>query len=125
MIAVAGLLFLGLVVVGVVLLLALRRWTLNETHADSLLRSPDAHAVAYLVPGGQDPVGLMASLSRSGFVSMVDNAGGTERLIVACDAQERAKVRTLIEHVDRGRLESPEMHLEHVRFEDEAETDPT
>lgn len=125
MIAVTTLLLVGLAMVGLLLLLGLRRWTLEETRTDALLRSPDAPTVAYRVPDGKDPVVLMASLSRSGFVSVVDDAGGTERLLVACDARERGTVRSIIEQVDRGGVEGPELHAAPVTFEDEDETSPT
>lgn len=109
----------GLVVVVVVLLLALRRWTLEETRRDARLLSHDAPTVAYHVPVGQDPVSLMAALSRSGFMSVVDNAGGTERLLVACDVHERAQVRSVLERAGRDDAAS---HVDLVRFEDESDT---
>ena len=121
MVAVTGMLVGGIAIVGVFLLLALRRWTLAETRMDALLRSPGAPTVAYRVPDAQDPVVLMVALRRFGFVSVVDTGDGAERLLVACAAQERAQVRRIIEEVHSGGLDGPEMHVPHVRFEDETE----
>jgi hypothetical protein len=124
MIAITSLVFVGVVMVGVLLLLGLRRWTLDDTRTEALLRSPDTHTVVYVVLDGQDPVDLMAALSRSGFVCVADSAGGTERLLVACDETDRGNVRSIIEDAGRRGLGAPRMQVANVRFEDETGTAP-
>lgn len=117
---VMGMLAVGLLVVGVLVMLALRRVTLDEARSENRLREPGTHKLAYVVPNGQDPAILMAALARGGFKSVSDMEGGVERLLVACpDEHDRAKVRSIIEHVDRAGFAGPEMHVGHVSFEDE------
>ncbi|HLN79177.1 MAG TPA: hypothetical protein VK204_19185 [Nocardioidaceae bacterium] len=115
-----GMLLVGVVVLSVALMLALRRWTLDEARTETRLHQPGAHTVVYAVPNGQDPAILMAALSREGFTAVSDTEGGQERLLVECpDEHDRAQVRSIIEHVDRAGFDGPEMHVSHVSFEDE------
>ena len=116
---VIGMLAVGLLAVGVVLMLALRRWTLDDARTEARLHQPGTHRLVYAVPGGQDPAVLLAALAHAGFTAVTDLEGGTERLLVACEEHDRAQVRSIIEHVDRGGIDGPEMHVGHVSFEDE------
>lgn len=114
-----GMVVVGVFAVGVVLALALRSWTLGEAKTEARLRLPETHTVAYVVPEGQDPAIVMAALTHAGFVSVTDIEHGTRQLLVECTESDRAKVRSIIEHVDRAGFDGPEMHVGHVSFEDE------
>jgi hypothetical protein len=119
MLVVGGMLFVGVVVVAVVLMLALRSWMLDEAQTEAGVRSPKAHRVAYVVPVGQDPAVLRAALTHAGFTTALDTERGDERLLVACDEQARVQVRSIIEHVDRAGADGPDLQVGRVTFEDE------
>jgi hypothetical protein len=102
----------------VALILGARRWGMQEAEVDARLHSPRAHTVAYVVPEGQDPALVRVALSHAGFVTVLDR-GGDQRLLVECEESRRDQVRSVIEHVDHGGFEGPELHVGHVRFEDE------
>ena len=118
---VGALLVVGLLVVGVLLALALRRVTFDEAGTENRLHQPSTHTLAYAVPAGQDAALFMAALTHEGFTSVADNEGGTERLLIACDEKDRARVRSIIEHVNLTGFgyTGPARHLEHVSFQDE------
>ena len=99
--------------------MTLRRWELDEVKVETRLRAPESHKVVYVVPEGQDPAVLRAALSRAGFVTIMDQSGGAERLVVECEPQDRSHVEQIIEHVERTGFEGAEMHVAHVSFEDE------
>lgn len=124
MIVIIPVLLIGLIAAGIVLMLALRKWTFAEARTEIRLHSPDTPTVAYDVPSGHDPAAVMAALAREGIVSVPEVHGGVERLIVACDAAERPQVRAIIERVERTGYEG-EPRVEHVRFDDEAEPTPS
>ena len=75
--------------------------------------------MAYVVPGGQDPAGLMAALTHAGFVSVTDSTGGTERLLVECEESDRGRVRSVLEQVERRGIDGSRLPAGHVSFEDE------
>lgn len=114
-----ALLIVGVLVLGLIVALGLRRWTLDEGEVEARLHDPTTHKLVYAVPAGQDPGVLIAALARSGYVAVSDLEGGVERLLVECGEVERARVRDIIEHVDRAGFDGPEMHVAHVTFEDE------
>lgn len=97
--------------------MTLRRWELEEVKVETRLRAPEAHKVVYVVPEGQDPAVLRAALTGAGFVTVMDESGGAERLLVECEPQDRARVQQIIEHVERTGFEGVELHVSHVRFE--------
>lgn len=109
----------GFLVVGVVVIAALRSWGRDEAATEARLHSPGAHTVAYVVPDGQDPAVLMASLTHEGFVSVTDIAGGTERLLVECEESDRGRVRSILEQVERRNFDGSRLPAGHVSFEDE------
>lgn len=113
-----GIIFIGFIVLGVVIALALRSWTLDEAKIEKRLRSPEVHTVAYVVPEGQDVAVLMAAVKRAGFESITNIEGGTERLLVACEEHDRAKVRSILEHVHRTGFDGT-LYVDHVSFDDE------
>ncbi|HET8560996.1 MAG TPA: hypothetical protein VFL69_10790 [Marmoricola sp.] len=112
-----GILGLAVLAFPVFFIMTLRRWELDEARVEERLHAPDAHKVSYVVPEGQDPAILRAALTHAGFVSVLDESGGTERLVVECASQDRSRVREIIEHVERSGFEGIEMHAGHVRFD--------
>ncbi|MGH3480141.1 MAG: hypothetical protein ACRDPQ_10615 [Nocardioidaceae bacterium] len=120
-IIVATMLLVGVVTVGLVFMLALRRWTFAEARTEARLRSPDTPTVTYAVPHGQDPVPVMAALAHEGFVCVPDIAAGVERLLIECAEADRAKLRRTIQHVNHTGFDGAAMHTDRVRFTDETE----
>lgn len=109
----------GFLVVGVAVIAALTSWGRDEAATEARLHSPDTHTVAYVVPDGQDPAVLMAALTHAGFVSIADIVGGTERLLVECEESDRGQVRSILEQVERRRMDGSRLPAGHVSFEDE------
>ena len=109
----------GFIVVGVVVIAALTSWGRDEAATEARLHSPGTHTVAYVVPDGQDPAVLMAALTHAGFVSVTDITGGTERLLVECEESDRGHVRSILEQVERRRIDGSRLPAGHVSFEDE------
>jgi hypothetical protein len=91
-------LFLGVLTVGALLLVSLRRWGMEDARTEARLHSTTAHTVAYVVPAGQDPATLRGALANAGFTSVID-AGETERVIVECEPSDHVIVKEIIEHV--------------------------
>jgi hypothetical protein len=115
-----GMLVIGVLVVGLVVALMLRSVTLGEARTEKEMHAPGAHTVAYDVPNGMDAAVFMSALSSAGYQAVSDMQGGVERLLIACpEPGDRDGVRQVIEHVHKGGFEGPEVHLEHVTFEDE------
>ncbi|GAB3775131.1 hypothetical protein FB382_004039 [Nocardioides ginsengisegetis] len=116
---------MGLVLIGVLALLVAGAWGLRSlgrstAATEAHLHDPHTSTVAYVVPEGQDPVPLMAELSLSGFVSVVDTSGGAERLLVECSPAQRSQVREVIGHVAQRDIDGTVLPAARVRFEDEA-----
>lgn len=112
--------FVGLLAVGVLLALWLRKVTFDESRDEAALRRPGAHTVSYTVPTGQDGSVLIAALKHGGFKAVGGMERGQERVLVACEEEgDRAEVRRIIEHVHTMNFGGPEMHVANVRFEDE------
>ena len=119
MIFVVGLMFVGLLAIVLVLMLAFRTWSLDDAKTEHWIHSPETHSVAYVVPEGVDPAPLMAALTHAGFTTMTDTAGGDERLLVACEEQDRARVREIIEGAERKSLAELGLQVPPVAFDDE------
>jgi hypothetical protein len=116
----AGMVLIGILVVGLLVFVWLRSYGREEAATEASFRSPDMHKVAYLVPEGQDPAVLMAALTHAGFRSVTSTEGGDERLLVECEERDRDRVRGIIEDVDRAGPHGPGIPVVgHVRFEDE------
>ena len=114
---------LGLLVVGIAVLLAvvsvgIGRWSANEARKDAALHGPDAHTVTYVVPDGEDPVGVIAALTHAGFTSVEDHSGVHDRVLVECDPDDRERVRDVIAHVQHHRYDGVTV-AGRVVFEDE------
>lgn len=112
-------LIIALVAVGVAVLWGLRRWTLDEVGLEARLRLPETHKLTYSVPLGQDPATYVAALAHAGFTSVGALESGAEWLLVACNGEDRPKVRSIIEHVEAVGFEGSVVHSGHVSFEDE------
>jgi len=123
MLIIGGIAFILLLLVLLALLLAFHRWTINDTKTETRLRSPESHRVVYAIPDGQDPTALMAAMARAGFVCVVDTDAGVERLLVECEDVDRARVRAVVEQVQRPGREGPGA-LRAVSFEDEPKDFP-
>ncbi len=110
----------GVAVVTWALMWELRRVTFDEAREEARLRQPASSTLSYAVPDGQDPVVLTAALSRAGFTSLGVLQNGLERLLIDCpSADQRALVRSIIEHVRRTGFQGADMVVTHVRFDDE------
>jgi hypothetical protein len=114
---------MGVLVVGVAVLLAvmsvgMRRWSVAEARKDAELHAPGAHTVTYVVPDGEDPVGVIAALTHAGFLAVEDHSGVHDRVLVQCEAEDREKVRDVIAHVQRPGYDGPAV-VNRVVFEDE------
>jgi hypothetical protein len=105
-------------VVGLLVMLGLRSWTLDEVRTEDRLHRPGAHTVGYVLPVGQDPTPLVAALSRAGFTARADMEGGRERLVVECEQQQRSQVREIIAGAE-ARLAGAGAPAVAVSFEDE------
>ncbi|MGN6130502.1 MAG: hypothetical protein ACTHOK_09205 [Nocardioidaceae bacterium] len=112
-------LLLSVLAVGGMLAFGLRRVTFDEVHAEQELERPGAHRVSYVVPPGEDAALVMAALIRAGYTAVGGQERGVERVLVRCEADQRADVRRVIEHAEQARSTDPEMYVGHVRFEDE------
>ena len=116
---IVGLVLVGVLVVGVIVALGLRRITLDDVRTEARMHQPGAHTLSYVMPVGQDPALAMARLAHAGFTAVADSTGGVERVLVDCEEQDRAQVRSILEHVDRAGIAGPPIHVDHVSFEDE------
>lgn len=92
-----GILTIVVLAAPVYFILTMRRWELDEAKIEARLRAPDAHKVAYVVPEGVDPAVLRGALNHAGFVVVMDDVGGTERLLVECEPRDHDRVREVIE----------------------------
>jgi hypothetical protein len=119
MIFVVGLMFVGLLAIGLVLMLAFRSWSMDDAEKESLLRAPQTHTVTYLVPEGVDAAVLLAALSHAGIAATTDLSGGDERLLIKCEADERTQVRQVIEAAERASLAELDLRVPPVTFDDE------
>jgi len=116
MIAIIGILFLIAAVGGAFAMRGARKWVLDAGATEVRLKDPATHALSYLVPDGQDPAALMAALAHDGVTTAMDSDGGIERLLIACEENDRALVRGVLDDANRG--SSPRMG-DHVVFGDE------
>lgn len=119
MIIMVAMLTVAVLIVGAGVMLGLRTWVLDEKRVEDRLREPATHTLDYVVPNGQDPARFKAALATAHFTAVMDNHGGTERLHVACEERDRARVRDVLEHVHGAGASGPDEYVGHVRFEDE------
>jgi len=91
LVAVVGLLALVLYV--------LREQSLDRDRIDKELHDGHTPTLEYVVPTGQDPVGILAALERAGYTAAVDSHGTHQLVLVACpDGRDthRDQVRSLV-----------------------------
>jgi hypothetical protein len=124
MIAIAAGTFVIVIIAAAVVLLALRRWTLDEGRTEARLRSPDTHKLVYVVPDGQDPTAVMAAMMHAGFNAVIDMEEGIEQVLVECEESDREEVRGLIEHVSSVNSEQHGLPVDQIHFEDEIDRQP-
>jgi hypothetical protein len=112
-------LLLSVLAVGGMLAFALRRITFDEVRTERERERDGAHRVSYVVPPGEDAALVVAALARAGYRAVGAFDQGVERVLVRCEADQRADVRRVLEHAEQARSADPEMYVGHVRFEDE------
>ena len=116
----AAILVVVVLVAGVLVALALRRFVLDDAATDQRVRAPGAHTVSFAVPEGIDVADLRAAASRGGFVSTVVEAGAHRRLLVRCEEADRARLRQVLEQAHDASYHGRELHLGPVVFDDES-----
>lgn len=120
MIIMVAMLTVAVLIIVLGVMLGLRTWVLDEAKVEKRLSAPETHTLEYEVPIGRDPVPLKAALARAHFTAITRTEGGTERLTIACEEQDRSHVRDVLEHVHGASATGPDEYLGHVRFTDEA-----
>lgn len=85
-------------VVGALVALALRRVSLEGDDVHRRLLTSDQPTVDYDVPPGVDAADLKVAVSAAGFTGTVLEVSGGQRLRVACDQQDRGRLRDALEH---------------------------
>jgi hypothetical protein len=91
-----------------------------EQEQEEVVHQHGAPTLTYLVPTGQDPAELVASLHQAGFTAVADLRHGYEVLEVLChDEHDRATVREVLVHAHRSGFDSPENPVGAISFEDE------
>ncbi len=119
MLTLTGLLILIALVIGIgigMLILTLAR------RAEALpppLHGTIGASVEYVVPDGVDPSIVRGALKMAGFSSIFEDRWGEEHLVITCSPREREQVRQVIADA-QARHYVPELHLDTVRFRDEA-----
>jgi hypothetical protein len=119
MIILMAMLTVAAIIVGTGFMLGLRTWVLDEGKTEKRLRAPETHTLDYAVPHGQDPALLKAALAGAHFSSITRTGGSSEHLTIACEEQDRARVRDVLEHVHAASAAGRDEHVGHIRFSDE------
>lgn len=108
---------IALVVLGTLLLRALREQSIRRERIEHDLHDVHTPTLEYSVPTGQDPAPVLAALEQAGYTAGIDPHGVHQVVLVRCpdgpDAA-RAKVRSVIESAHTGVPTRTE-----VRFSDE------
>jgi len=89
----------AVVALGAMLLYVLREQSLERDRIDKELHDERTSTLEYVVPTGQDPVGILAALERAGYTAAVDSHGAHQLVLVACPdglEKHREQVRTLV-----------------------------
>ena len=103
------------VLVGVALAVAVKRWADERAiRVDQLALSP-FETLEYVVPPGQDPALVLAALEGAGYQTAPDPAAGSRLIHIECRFgrdHERARVREVIESsavatIDDGTTQGP------------------
>lgn len=118
MIILVAMLAVAVIIIVTGVMLGLRTWVRDVAAVENRLRAPETHTLDYVVPNGQDPAPLRAALAEAHFTAITADEGGTEYLMIACEEQDRARVREVLEHAAVGTPAS-DAHPGRVRFRDE------
>lgn len=115
-----GLIFLIVVVGGFAFLARTLRAEVTEV-ADKArrLHDPATHTLAYALPNGVDPSAVTAPLAVAGFEAIVDDAGTTEHLVIACDEGQREVLRRVVGDLHLSNYDGSAFEGGRVVFEDE------
>jgi hypothetical protein len=119
MIILVAMLTVAVLIIVTGVMLGLRTWVRYEAAAEKRLRAPETHTLDFEVPNGRDPAPLMAALAGAHFTSITRTEGGTELLTIACEEQDRSRVRDVLEHAHAASASGPDEYLGQVRFIDE------
>jgi hypothetical protein len=119
MIAAGAILSLLALIAIVAVALALRSMVQDHERTESRLRDPHTHTITYAIPNGIDPVVFAVALKRCGYISMVEELGATQGLLVECAAADREQVRRAIAGVTVNAHDGSALKHDHVVFEDE------
>ena len=122
MIAIAFVMFSGLVVAVAIGLAVLRSATLDRETTKARFHAPGAQTLVYDVPSGQDSVPMILALSYAGFPCVEEYTSGTRHLVVDCPRgrlEDRSHVRSTIAEAADPQLVVGADRLASVRFADE------
>ena len=114
MVPVAIVIFVGVFILGVVVLALGRSASLDYEAMRTRLHQPGAETLAYDVPEGQDAAALIVVLGRAGYTAVEDTGGGVHQVLVSCPSgheNARPEVRRILE--DAG------SSMRTIRFADE------
>jgi len=92
------------ILIAVVALLALALYVLREQSLDRDRIDKELHdgrtpTLEFVVPTGQDPVGILAALERAGYTAVVDSHGAHQLVLIGCPdglEKHRDQVRSLV-----------------------------
>lgn len=111
---------LGIALIGLVIAFGLRGVVNQQERIERDLHGPEAKAVSYLVPEGQDPAVLVAALHTAGHAAITEERGGHTHLLVGCATPvDRTSVRSVIERVHTTSSDGVAFTVGTVRFGDE------
>jgi hypothetical protein len=100
MIAVALIIFVGLLALSIVGLVVARSVSLDYGAVRTRLHQPGLETLAYDVPNGQDPATLIVALGRAGYTAVEDLDGAVHQVLVACPegrGAARSRVRAAVQ----------------------------
>ena len=103
------------VLVGVALAVALKRWADERAIRDDSLALSPFETLEYIVPPGQDPAMILETLETAGYPAALDPAAASRLIHIECRFgrdHDRARVREVIESgavatIDDGTTEGP------------------
>jgi hypothetical protein len=112
---------LGLIVIGVVVVVALAAMARGANVRKEAIADPDVETLRYAVPTGQDPAVLTTALLHEGYEATSEPAPHGHDLLVACPPGQRDRIRDVISRTDTASMEGPGPRLDtgRVRFADE------
>ncbi len=118
MVLAVTLLVLTVLVVPLLLIVAMRRFGMEQTATEQALLSPAAHTVSWVVPDGEDPALVRTRLAHAGFTSVLDHSGD-QRLVVRCGPADRERVREIIARTEHATFDGQGLRPHQLRFDDD------